>query len=163
MQVNGFQIKQELKMIELTLESLTQELANSYAKFTEDTSTRTPKQVIDDLLAAERKKALYQTAQAQYNQIRMIEIDGKKYPLAYAIKLEGVINRIVKVWKDTSKQAVSAANYRHGYDPKQSYPTSQVDAKQCFENTKILTSEATKLQGIIGTGNSKEEKLDILG
>lgn len=162
MQVNGFQIKQELKMLQLSKEALEQELGNTYAKFEEDKITRTPKAVIDELSVVERKIALFQTAQAQYNQLTTVELDGKTVPLAYVIKLEGVVNRIAKIWKGTSKQAASS-NARYGLDKDQKYPVSQVIPKECFDQTKALMMESTKLQGIIGTANARQQKIDILG
>lgn len=149
MQANGFRIKQEIKLLELSKEALESELESTYAKMPDDTVTRTPKTV-----------ALFQTAQAYYNQHIEVECEGRTVPLAFVIKLEGVINRIAKVWRETSKRGATATY--GGLDRTQIYPVSQVNAKGCFEETKTLAKVAAQLQGIIGTANAREIKVNIL-
>lgn len=162
MQVNGFQIKQELKMIDLTIEALTNELPNTYSKLPEDTETRNPAVVIEELVQAEKKKALYQAAQAEYNQeVQVVMEDTRTVSLAYVIKLEGVINRMAKIWKDTAKQD---GRSRYGvYEANTKYPVSQVNTKVCLEKIKELTRESSKLQGLIGVANSRQEIINTLG
>jgi hypothetical protein len=162
MQTNGFKIKQELKLLELSKDSLTQELGGTYAKYPEDDTTRTPKQVLDELKNTEEKIALFQTAQGTYNQQNKVLLNGKQVPLAYVIKLEGVIGRIAKLWKDTSKQGASTNINRYGIEKDQIYPVSQVSSKQCLEETKSLLTFAATLQGIIGVANGKEITIEIL-
>jgi hypothetical protein len=161
MKTNGFQIKQELKLLELSKDALGQELEGTYAKYVADNETRTPKQVLDELRKTEEKIALYQSAQGSYNQQNIVQLDGKQVPLAYVIKLDGVIGRMAKLWKDTSKQT-ALPSARYGIEKDQIYPVSQVSPKQCLEETKTLMTFATKLQGIIGVANAKEMSVEIL-
>jgi hypothetical protein len=162
MKINGFQIKQELKLLGLSKEALEQELGGTYTKFEADRTTRTPKAVLDELRKIEERIALYQAAQGAYNQQNTVTLDNKQTTLAYVIKLEGVTTRMAKHWKDTAKQAATNSNSRYGLEKDQIYPISQVDPKECLEETKSLLTFSTKLQGIIGVSNSKEFSVEIL-
>ena len=159
MKVTGFKLKQEIKTLELTKEALVQELPGTYAKFPSDTTTRQPGMVLSELMVVEANIALLQTAQAAYNQKNILD-NPERSNLAYIIKYEGVLNRLVKLWKEMSKQGAGGTSSRYGLDKDQIYPVSQVDQKVCLGNIKVLSLEAARLQGVIGVANSKEIEID---
>jgi len=162
MKITGFQLKHLLKKQELRKEALAQELEGTYAKLPNDTGTRTPKSVLDELAAVEKQIALLQTAQAQYNQKNIVVLPSglNGVPLAYVIKYEGVQNRICKMWKDTAKQAVKSHDLRFGLEKDHTYPVSQVDLKECLVHAMEASDVASRLQGAIGVANSRELEVD---
>lgn len=164
MKVTGFFLKQEIKMANIQVAALTQELASSYSKFDHETDKRTPAEILNEMLSVEEKIARIQTAQAIYNQANMVEYNGAKVPLALVIKLEGVNARLSKLWKDVAKQNEPDRYSRGTLSKDEIYPTSQVNTKGCFGNVKSLATAQCGLQSIIGTSNSKELEIgNVLG
>lgn len=154
MRVNGFKIKQEIELIELSKLALESELKNSYL-IGDGEEKRSPKDIIAEIEAVETKIVEWQSIRAWYNQVIMVEYEGKSTRLATIIKMDGVLGRTVKLWKE----CVSAADQAGTYGKEEKKPA--MSTKACYEAIREATIRAAKIQSIIGVENGNHIEVEI--
>ncbi len=111
----------------------------------------------------ERKIALLQTAQAQYNSRVQVEVRGETMPLQQAIKMYGSIKLIKQNWQTAAKPDPTDASKQRYYtggneflsrDKDTEYAQRVVSMEECQRLAEDAANLALALKQAIRSGNA---------
>jgi hypothetical protein len=162
MKVNGYMLREAIKMHELRRDTAAAAFLGSLKKFENETKSP-PGEIVAAFLAAEDTIAKLQMVQARYNLHVAITVRGARITLAEAVKRLGGMSRVEKMWRS----ATGAKIDRYAFNADERNPGMLV-AKPTIATTEAmkLAEAAAKATGeyraAIATGNAHEFEAETL-
>lgn len=143
----GYQIREAIRRWELRRNTAASQFSDSLKVFPGETK-RGPVDVAEDLTRCEDNIVLLQCAQALYNEIVTVNIQGTEYPLGYAVKRIGSAGRMEKMWRDASTGSKKERYSTYGDDVRKADEIRAV-ATISQEDAMNLADKAAKFAGDI--------------
>lgn len=164
MKINGYKLREALKLWALRKSAADSEFADSLHKFPSE-EKESPISIAGRIQHADTSIAHLQVAQMRYNLAVSVRVgNGSAMSLAEAIKLSGVCERNEKLWKGTT---VSPSR-RRSYDvPSLERDTTleravaTITAKEILAETTLASRATGQLRAALASGNATE--VDIEG
>lgn len=165
MQVNGYKLREALKMKALELATI-QTLFDESLYVFEGEEKESPKAISDKITKLEVAIAMLQAAQSEYNLAVKVEIEGKTLPLEAAVKMVGGAGRLSKMWRTAAQ-----GNKRDRWD--RGFPTTRnkedliaqptISKSDALEQAKAAEKLAAALRNAIAVGNNTVVAIDWIG
>jgi hypothetical protein len=157
MTITGYKLREKLKMLELKRDSLDNQFFSSLHAFPEEVSKkRKPIVIADDLTQIEGQIALFQAAQAEYNQKVTVTVEKDTMTLGQAVKLVGGVARIIERWKRASNEVSSDRDRVRvkRKDDEVTHAAAQISPDEVLFALESAEKRAAALRGAIAHGNS---------
>lgn len=156
--ITGFDLKQQVKMLNIKKEALEKELAESYFGYAGETK-RSVLDILSDISNVEVELVKVQVEQAKYNLIVTVKVGAVSMSLSRAIKTEGVVGRNIKRVREALKQVPETrVSYHSALEKDKEYPHCRIASSECFERMEQLTRYELELHSAIGRGNGTQVK-----
>ena len=158
--VNGYKLRETIKMKQLELSTIQTQFEDSLFKFEGEAKIH-PKDVVNQIKKLEHEIALLQTAQNSYNSSVTVTLDGMNEPvrLAYAIKIVGGAGRVAKMWRSAAQGKTRDRWDRMAPEIRKSDEEKAqrvMDNKEALEEAKIGEKFASSVRSAIATGNAED-------
>jgi hypothetical protein len=160
MEITGYALRDALKQWELKLAASTKAFSASLHRFKDEADKKTPQEVVDDMLTAERAIVALQVVQQKYNLSVAVNVQGEAMTLAEAIKHVGAAGKIEKMWKNV---AVGKAESRYSSyedptirnnDPNQERAVPVMKSDEVLALTTQASRRASAFRSAIATANA---------
>ena len=161
MRINGYKIREALKLWNNKREATLSLFEGSLTKF-KDEEKKSPDDVMSDFLEAEAAIAELQTEQMRYNLEVNIRVNGNSMTLAEAIKKIGGVGRVEKAWKAASKPIVKGryggveSKVLSSKNADTEYAERVVSFEEALAKAEAAGREAATLREAIAVGNGRE-------
>ena len=144
MKVTGYGLREAIKLHKLRSDEAASSFDSTLKIFAGDTK-ETPQEVVERYLAAEAAVSRLQAAQAEYNLIVKVTIDGVSITLSEAIKRVGGLGRAEKMWRS----AASPKKDRYGSSIEDTRNATIEYAKPTLSPTEaaVFASKVAKTAG----------------
>lgn len=157
MKTTGFALREARRNLHLVRETLFKQFQSGLWQF-KDQPKPTPTAVAEKIVEIEGKIARVETAQAQYNLLVTVPVEGLgTISLAEAVKRVGGAGRLEKVWRGL---ATGPERDRYGYDdpssrdPDREYATRACSVEECIAKATAAGRIAGNLRAAIAVGNA---------
>ncbi len=165
MKINGYRLREALKMWDLRKNAAELEFPESLHKFGSDESKELPISVAGKIETAEQAVAKLQVAQMRYNLLVTVDVTGVgPMTLADAIKLSASADRIEKLWK--TAPGASRRSYHSERklerDATLERATPTMTAKEILAETTNASRTSGKFRAALATGNAVEVEVQDL-
>lgn len=159
MKINGYRLREALKMWDLRKNAAELEFPDSLHKFASEDTKESPLSVAGKLSAAEASVAKLQVAQMRYNLLVTVEVSGVgSMTLADAIKLSATADRIEKLWKSapgaSRRSYHEARKLERDSTLERAIPT--MTSKEILAETTNAARISGKFRAALATGNAVE-------
>jgi hypothetical protein len=165
MQVNGYKIREALKMKALELTTIQSQFDESLFIFEGD-QKESPIDISDKITKLEVEIAMLQAAQSEYNLKVKVEVEGKTLPLEAAVKMVGGAGRLSKMWR-TAAGGAKRERWDRGFPTTRNkedvvaQPT--ISKSKALELAKAAERLAASLRNAIAVGNNTVVAIDWIG
>lgn len=165
MKVNGYKLREALKMKALELSTIQSQFDESLFSFEGD-KKELPGDIANKIAKLEVEIAMLQAAQSEYNLQVKVEVEGKTLPLEAAVKMVGGAGRLSKMWR-TAAQGSKRDRWDRGFPTTRNkedvvaQPT--ISKSEALEQAKAAEKYAAALRNAIAVGNNKEVAIDWIG
>lgn len=156
-QMNGHQILEWIRSLELRRDVLQREFENSLKAFAGE-QKRDPRTIGEELHAAERDIARAQTVQTRYNLAVLVDVQGQRVPLTFVVKAIGAAGRLAALWRNvigTKKDRYSSSfdqdNVRREGE---THATATISTQAAAEQADTSAKYAGALRAAAATGNT---------
>ena len=169
MKITGFQMMDRMEVLREQGQIATKQFVRSLFRFEAEQDKPDPRDLMQTFADNERKIALLQTAQAQYNVLVQVEVDGETMPLQQAIKMYGSVKQIKQNWQTAAKPDPTEGTKPRYYSDsdfttRQSgneYAERVVSMDECKTLALNAANLALALKQAIRSGNAAVVELEI--
>ena len=173
MKVNGYMLKEALRVWSEEIEMLTERFENSLQYYPSDKEIPDLEEIYQKLMKAYRAKALLESYQQQYNlQIGKIKANKaylaeEEISLSVAIKLIPGLGAMNNLWKkaatvgENKVLAYRLGGLKESRAKDTEYPVKTMNEKNCFYFSKEITKFVSQLRSSIALKNGEFVELDI--
>lgn len=131
------------------------------SRYLRRTIRKPPQAVVERYLAAEAAVSRLQTAQAEYNLIVKITVDGVSITLSEAIKRIGGLGRAEKMWRSAAGPKKDRyATFEETRDPTKEHAKLTISATEAAYLASKVAKTAGRFRAAIATANTVE--VDII-
>lgn len=160
MKTNGYGLREAIKLHKLRSDEAASSFDSTLKTFESDTK-ESPQVVVERYLAAEAAVSRLQTAQAEYNLIVKVTVDGVTITLSEAIKRTGGLGRAEKMWRSAaSPKKDRYATFEDTRDPTREHAKSTITAIEASALASKVAKTASRFRAAIATANTTE--VDII-
>lgn len=163
MKINGYKIRETLKIKGIQLQTLLSTFKDSLYAYPDekDLETKDPKTIMDKAIKIEQDIATLQTAQKFYNINNTVELPQfGTQSLEFAIKVVGSFGRYSKKFRDVAKGTEERGYYRESGPKKRSkedvYQEETITKTSAMELATDSEKTAAMIRSIIAQANSIE-------
>jgi len=162
--VTGYQLRETIRKWTLRRDTAAGQFSDSLEKFKDEIKTD-PRELVKIFLQAETAISILQTAQARYNLQTEVEVQGKVWTLAEAVKLVGGAGRIEKMWRSVAK---GGAKNRYSYSEDvrrdgEEHRVATITPDEALELATTAARYAGDLRSAIAAANATEVDLVVQG
>ena len=163
MKITGFQMMDRMEVLREQGQVVNKQFVRSLFRFVDDQTQPDPRDLMRAFSEYERKIALLQTAQAQYNSRVQVEVRGETMPLQQAIKMYGSVKQIKQNWQTAAKPDPTEASKQRYYsgsndflsrDKDTEYAQRVVSMEECKQFAEDAANLALALKQAIRSGNA---------
>lgn len=161
MKVNGYQLREKTREVELRLKVLLHQFEASRTKFKGETKEKP--QDIDKLIAkADTQLAKLGEAQTRYNLAVTVTAESQKMTLLQAIRTISAAGRREKLWRKFAAPETNRYSSRdEERDPDKEYAQEQVSPAESLKMAASAAGTAGAYRQAIAKGNAQEIDLEI--
>lgn len=160
MKTTGYGLREAIKFHKLRSDEAASSFDSTLKVFEGDTK-EAPQAVVERYLAAEAAVSRLQTAQAEYNLIVKVTVDGVQITLSEAIKRIGGLGRAEKMWRSAaSPKKDRYSTFEDTRDPTREHAKSTISATEAAALASKVAKTAGRFRAAIATANTVE--VDII-
>lgn len=160
MKITGYRIQHKLRELTTELAVVVSQFEDSITKFPDEQKDH-PRTLFDRCNDLEYRIATLQTVQAKYNLAVQVDILGKKWSLAHAVKLVGGAGRNEKMWRSFAKIKKEKYSYSEATRNKDNvYEIRVMSPDECLIEAKKAARFVAAIREAIQIGNATEIELD---
>jgi hypothetical protein len=160
MKITGYGLREAIKLHKLRSDEAASSFDSTLKAF-EDEEKESPQSVVERYLAAEAAVSRLQTAQAEYNIIVKVTVDGATITLSEAIKRAGGLGRAEKMWRSAaSPKKDRYSTFEDTRDPTREHAKCTITATEAAALASKVAKTAGRFRAVIATANTVE--VDII-
>jgi hypothetical protein len=159
MKVTGYQLLDRIEELKEQIQTAESQFKTSLYRFAEEAGKKPePRDLMAAFEAGERKIAILQEAQADYNLRVTVTVQDEPMTLHRAVKLIGSVNRIKNQWKTAAQESQN----HYAYSPAMQrgkdnvYAERVVPIEECLRLSEQASRYASALKRAIRAGNATE-------
>jgi hypothetical protein len=156
--VTGYELREAIKTRQLKLSNLERDFSKSMFAF-EDQKKEKPQELAKRIFLLERDIVRLQTAQAEYNLAATCVLPDGAISLAEAIKLQGVVGRLLNRWQAYQHQDLDGGGEMMRVkraDVQEEHAKPQMSNKDVLDQVLKIEAQATAIKAAIAKANSEE-------
>lgn len=164
MKVTGHILKDAVKRAVMMRDTTASLFDGSVHAFEDDEEKESPLVVADRFAVWDTEVAKLQTAQARYNLMVEVEVEGRTMTLCEAIKRVGGAGRLEKMWRSVAGVKKDRYSYRDESltrDPNEIRAKRQVTQAGALKLANTAAKYAAALRAAIAKGNLTEIEMDV--
>jgi hypothetical protein len=161
--VNGYKLRESLKVWELKKNAVNDVLANCFLRFP-DEPQKFPEKASTQLEECELAIARLQTAQAYYNLNVQVTVGKQTFSMMEAVKLIGGAGRLEKIWRSATKGLNKDRHNRYEYSRNKDDVSAvlTLDPEKAIQIATEKARYAGQIRAAIAVGNGKEVEIEFL-
>lgn len=160
MKTTGYGLREAIKFHKLRSDEAASSFDSTLKVFEGDLK-EAPQAVVERYLAAEAAVSQLQTAQAKYNLIVKVDVDGVLITLSEAIKRIGGLGRAEKMWRSAaSPKKDRYSTFEDTRDPTREHAKPTISATEAAALASKVAKTAGRFRAAIATANTVE--VDII-
>ena len=169
MKITGFQMMDRMEVLREQGQIANKQFLRSLFRFDTEEDKPDPRELMQAFADCERKIALLQTAQAQYNATVQVQAGEETMPLQQAIKMYGSVKLIKQNWQTAAKPDPNEGAKSRYYSESDfttrasgnEYAQRVVSMEECKTLAVNAANLALALKQAIRSGNAAVLELDI--
>lgn len=148
MKVTGYQLMDRIETLRELAQTINGQFTGSLFRFQDDAEAKPdPRDLMQRYLEAEKRVAMLQKAQADYNVRVTVDVLGERMSLQQAVKLIGSATRIKNNWLAASKNSPETNSYSSYHelvrDKDNVYAQRVVGIEECLQLSGAAADLAT--------------------
>lgn len=163
MKTTGWALREAIKQNELRKDTAARAFGTTLMTFVGE-GKPSPQTVMAQFLKAEETIAKLQVAQARYNLMVTVNLEGETITLCEAVKRIGGLGRAEKMWRTATGSKPDRYSYRdeNVRNPNEVRAQPTISVNEAAEKASAQAKVAGRLRAAIATANAREVEIENL-